>query len=70
MGSSIFIQDDLVMININEFTFSFHNLPSNKIIDEFINSEQNIEIEWTGKRLQPISPLIFRLAKQRIKAST
>lgn len=70
MGSSIFIQDDLVMININEFTFSFHNLPSNNIIDEFINSEQNIEIEWTGKRLQPISPLIFRLAKQRIKAST
>lgn len=70
LGSSIFIQGDLIIININNFTFSFHNLPSNQLINGYILSKKNIEIKWTGKRLQPISPLIFRLAKQHIKSST
>jgi hypothetical protein len=70
LDSLIFIQKDLIMININNFTFSFHNVPVNKVINDYINSDKNVDIKWTGKKLQPISPLIFRLAKQQNKAST
>lgn len=56
-------EKDLVIVEIFEFQFSFHNIPSNQIISEYIESNKNRLIEWSGKRLQPIAPLILNYAR-------
>ncbi|KJR46277.1 hypothetical protein UF75_3363 [Desulfosporosinus sp. I2] len=59
----IFIDKDLVIVEIFKIQFSFHNIPSNQIISEFIRSNKYRPIEWSGKRLQPIAPLILNYAR-------
>ncbi|KAA0993516.1 hypothetical protein [Dyadobacter aurulentus] len=59
----IYINMNLLLIEVNKFQFSFHNVPKNNVIDEYEKSEDNIEIEWCGKRLQPVASLIFKLSK-------
>lgn len=59
----MYFEKDLVIVEIFEFQFSFHNIPSNDIIYEYINSNKNRLIEWSGKRLQPVAPLILNYAR-------
>ena len=58
------------MIELNDFQFSFHHVPMSDKMTEFLNSDRNIEIKWSGKRLQPIAPLIFRYARQLNKKAS
>jgi len=66
-GSNIYLEKNLAMIELNNFQFSFHNIPMSDTMVEFMNSNKNIEIRWGGKRLQPIAPLVFRYAKELSK---
>jgi hypothetical protein len=67
-GIKISIQNNLVLIELFDFHISFHSIPindktENTILLHFINSPENRYIEWNEKRLQPIAPLIFSLAR-------
>ena len=57
------------MIELNNFQFSFHNVPLNDKLKNYLKSNDNKYMEWKGKKLQPISPLIFRYAKELNKSS-
>ncbi|HWD87445.1 MAG TPA: hypothetical protein VG367_04915 [Mucilaginibacter sp.] len=60
---SIYITNELCMIELLGFQFSFHNVPKNDIILSYEHSTANKEIIWCKKKLQPIAPLIFELSK-------
>jgi len=68
--AKIYLEPDLAMIELNDFQFSFHHVPMSDKMTEFLNSDRNIEIKWSGKRLQPIAPLIFRYARQLNKKAS
>lgn len=59
----MFITRDLTIIPIGGFQFSFHSVPMNKTLKEFRKSENNKEIIWSGKRLQPIAPLLLNYSR-------
>lgn len=54
-----FIKDDLIIVELFGFQFSFHNIPYNDTLIKYKTSLNNKEIIWCGKRLQPISPLLL-----------
>lgn len=60
---NIYIEKNLVMIDLLGFVFSFHNIPLNEAIIQYSLSNKNKTIEWTGKRLQPIAPLLLAYAR-------
>lgn len=62
-NTKVFIQDNLTMVEIFGFQFSYHNLPKNDTIKSYIQSPLNKEIIWEGKRLQPLAPLILHYAR-------
>lgn len=64
-GANIYLEKDFVLIEINNFQFSFHNIPLSDTMKIFMDSKENTEIKWQGKKLQPIASLIFRLAKEQ-----
>ena len=66
----LYVENDLLIIEIDHYQFSFHNVPINNQLKIFMESCENKKIEWKGKRLQPLSPLLFRLVKERNKNST
>lgn len=66
-NSKIYFEKTLMMVEINDFIFSFHHIPLNRVIEDYTNSERNNKIIWKEKKLQPIAPLIYRLAKERLK---
>lgn len=53
-GIDIFIDKKLVYVKVFHRQFSFHNVSTNKIIEEFSKSNKNLKQEWIGIRLQPI----------------
>ncbi len=55
----IYIKDDLVIIEMLGYQFSFHNIPMNDILKKYELSAHNKEIIWSGKKLQPIAPLLL-----------
>ncbi len=57
--AQIYIQNDFTIIQIMKFQFSFHHSPKNETIISYEKSSLNKKIEWTGKRLQPIAPLLL-----------
>ena len=61
------INSNMTLIEINGFQFSFQGIKLSKSIKEFIESEKHTEITWKGKRLQPISPSVYKYAKGKIK---
>ena len=69
LTSKIYLEANLVMIELNNFQFSFHNVPLNDKLKNYLKSNDNKYMEWKGKKLQPISPLIFRYAKELNKSS-
>lgn len=63
-GAKIFIQHNFILIELNSFQFSFHNIPLNETLKNYMDSEKNEYIKWKGNKLQPISPLLFRYSKE------
>lgn len=63
VSKPIFITEHLIIVELFDFQFSFHHVPLNEVLLEFSRSDRNIEIIWTGKRLQPIAPLILQYAR-------
>lgn len=61
--AKVHLKKDLAMVEILGFQFSFHHTPKNETINSFELSELNKEIIWTGKRLQPIAPLLLHYAR-------
>lgn len=59
----VYIKKDLILTEILDFQFSFHNVPKNETINLFEQSEQNKEIVWSGKRLQPLASLILHYSR-------
>lgn len=59
----IYFEKDLVMIEVNGFQFSFHSIPMNATLDDYSRSQYNNKIEWSGKRLQPIAPLLLKYSR-------
>ncbi|WP_141500894.1 hypothetical protein [Paenibacillus luteus] len=67
-GVNVSFQNQFCLIELFNFQISFYNLPlidtpENRIILDFVSSPKNKYIEWSGKRLQPVAPLIFSLAR-------
>lgn len=62
-SAPIFIDKNLIIVEINSFQFSFHNIPLNKTLELFAESEDNKSIEWLGKRLQPLAPLLLKYSR-------
>lgn len=62
-SAPIYIDKNLIIIEINGFQFSFHNIPLNEALDAFSKSSDNKIIEWKGKRLQPIAPLLLKYSR-------
>ena len=63
-GAKIYLTQNIVIIELNDFQFSFHHIKMSKKLNDFMNSKLNIKIDWKGKRLKPISSLLFRYSKQ------
>lgn len=62
-SAPIYIEKSLIMIEVNGFQFSFHNVPLNEPLENFSRSQDNRKIEWSGKRLQPIAPLLLKYSR-------
>lgn len=62
-STPIYIDKDLIMLEINGFQFSFHNVPLNETLEVFSKSADNKIFEWSGKRLQPIAPLLLKYSR-------
>ena len=62
-GANIYFEEKLVIIELNSFQFSFHHIKMSKLLNDYVKSQNNNPIIWSGKKLQPISPLLFRLSK-------
>ncbi len=64
----IYVDKNLIMVEIKGFQFNFHSIPLNETLTNFSNSVNNKVIAWSGKRLQPIAPLLLnysRAARQK-----
>lgn len=61
----IYINRDLIIIEIMGFQFSFHNVPINKTLSDYEKSEYNKKIIWCGKKLQPVAPLLLKYSRAR-----
>lgn len=55
----LYITKDLIYIEVFNFQFSFHAIPLNDVLKSFMKSSANVKQEWSGKRLQPIAPLLL-----------
>jgi hypothetical protein len=64
LASKIYLSKTITIIELSGFQFSFHNLPLNGDLQQYVDSSSNTEIIWGGKRLQPIAPLLFRYSKE------
>jgi len=62
-SAPIYIEKNLTMVEANGFQFSFHNVPLNETLENFSKSNDNRIIEWSGKRLQPIAPLLLKYSR-------
>lgn len=62
-SAPLYIENSLIMIEVNGFQFSFHNVPLNETLENFSTSRHNIKIKWSGKRLQPIAPLLLKYSR-------
>jgi hypothetical protein len=62
-SAPVCIEKSLIMIEDNGFQFSFHNVPLNETLENFSKSQDNRNIEWSGKRLQPIAPLLLKYSR-------
>jgi hypothetical protein len=51
-----------VYIRCFNIQFSFHNIGTRNISEEFLNSEKNRQVEWDGVRLQPIALELYWLS--------
>lgn len=63
LSTPFYIEKNLIIVEVNSFQFSFHNIPLNSTLEEFSRSMDNRKIEWTGKRLQPIAPLLLKYSR-------
>ena len=59
----IYIEGDLIIIEIFDFQISFHNIPMNDILEQYEQSEHNKEIIWNEIKLQPIAPLLLKYSR-------
>jgi hypothetical protein len=64
LDSRIYLENNLIIIEINDFQFSFHHVPLTEFLNNYLLSKENVEIKWSGKRLQPIASLIFRYTRE------
>jgi hypothetical protein len=67
----IFVDLDLDIIYVKALglIFSFHNIPHSQVILEYAQSASNKRINWTGLKLQPISPLVLAWARTKLTSS-
>lgn len=59
----MYLTKELLFIELFDFQFSFHSIPLNSTLKNFRKSEFNNEIIWSGKRLQPIAPLLLNYSR-------
>ena len=62
-SAPIYIDKNQIIVEINGFQFSFHNIPLNETLQTYEESEENKSIEWSGKKLQPIAPLLLKYSR-------
>ena len=59
----MYVSNNLIMVEINGYQFSFYNVPLNQTLIDYQESTNNSLIEWSGKRLQPIAPLLLEYSR-------
>lgn len=73
-SAPLYIEKSIIMAEVNGFQFSFHYVPLNETLEIFSRSMDNRLIEWSGKRLQPIAPLLLKyshgIRQNKIKTAT
>ena len=62
-SAPVYIEKNLIMVEINGFQFSFHSVPLGETLENFSRSGDNRKIEWSGKRLQPIATLLLNYSR-------
>jgi hypothetical protein len=65
----IHVKAELVILELEGFQFSFRNVPKDAIVDAFENSQANCEIIWSGRKLQPVAPLVLAYARELLTRS-
>lgn len=55
-------EENCAYVRVFNLQFSFHNIGKNDVIQDFVDSKQNVIKTWDEIRLQPIAPIIFDLA--------
>ena len=64
-GVEIYFDHQLMYVTIDTIQFSCHAIPRTKKIRGFINSKANERQNWSGIRLQPISPMVLDWGRAR-----
>jgi hypothetical protein len=59
----LFIGKGVVYVKVLDFQFSFHSIKMTEVLKHYANSNNNVKMEWSGIRLQPIAPLVLKLAR-------
>lgn len=59
----MFIDRNLVMLELHGYQFSFHEVKLGEELKKYRDSQRNEQIEWRGKRMQPIASLVYELGK-------
>lgn len=66
-GVSIYVaQDGLTYVEVSGVQFSFHAVPRTPTVIAYMSSSQNIPQDWSGRRLQPIAPLVLDWGRARM----
>jgi hypothetical protein len=60
---NIYINDNLLFMEVFTYQFSFHSFPIDAEIRSYQFSKKNQPIIWSGIRLQPLAPLLIDLSR-------
>lgn len=61
----MYIDGNLVMLELQGYQFSFHAVTMGEQLTKYRESQRNEHIEWSGKKIQPIASLVYELGKIR-----
>lgn len=63
-GVKLYVEPDgLLYVSVRGLQFSFHAVPRTPAVRAYQRSSQNAPQAWSGKRLQPVAPLVLRWAR-------
>jgi hypothetical protein len=62
----VYVDKQVVIVELEGLQFSFHHVPLSDGLLRYAASSENSPIVWSGKRLQPVAPLVLAYARARL----